>query len=76
MEKQKTILGLYDNYSQRVAFYTYLLKDDDTFNLSQSKSCAVIEEDLKNDTYNVIIKGIELRVPRRYYGVILKSEVN
>lgn len=53
-----------------------MLHDLDVFDLddSDSENCAMIQEDLNNDTYNVIIKGIELRLSRRDYSIIVKAK--
>lgn len=75
MESEEIIIGLYHNATQSIAFHTYLFSEIDAFKLdASSKTCAMITEDLKNDVYHVIIKGIEIRVSRRDYGVIVKSK--
>lgn len=77
MENDETIIGLYHDATQRIAFHTYLLAelDIDVFNLkADSKNCAMISKDLKDNTYNVIIKGVEIRLLCENYSAIVKSK--
>lgn len=76
MNQTEIIIGLYHNATHQIVFHTYMLHDLDVFDLddSDSENCAMIQEDLNNDTYNVIIKGIELRLSRRDYSIIVKAK--